>query len=357
MFRKKGTSNPMKKSGYLVAAVAILCSCVHRAPAQTAAYPSAIVTDANLKIAVNGVSTLLTVAANISQTTMTISSCAGIVANVLITIDSEIMPVTGCSGTILAVGSRGFDSSTAAAHVAGSAIYAYVDAWHHNSLRVEMEAVETALGVSLANVLTPTTGVHTFNTRLGTVVLLAADVAAVEQDLRTSASPTFVGETLTAGGSQSTNSGGYAYYANQTTGGGFTYTGSGAIYSGTTTGHTLMTATSTDGTCTMRGDTGLSCSNTQALLITSAPQFDGLTLTSAIAGTSGAFTGDVNVSPTIPSLPFSTATLLCTGSGSKGKLITVTDSNTSTWGAVIAGSGANIVLGFCNGTALTVAGK
>ncbi len=43
--------------------------------------------------------------------------------------------------------------------------------------------------------------------------------------------------------------------------------------------------------------------------------------------------------------------------GTVGALSTVTDSNTATWGAVIAAGGANKVLAFCNGTSWTVAGK
>lgn len=41
----------------------------------------------------------------------------------------------------------------------------------------------------------------------------------------------------------------------------------------------------------------------------------------------------------------------------EGMLFAVTDSTTNTWGAVIAGGGANHVLAFFNGTAWTVAAK
>lgn len=40
-----------------------------------------------------------------------------------------------------------------------------------------------------------------------------------------------------------------------------------------------------------------------------------------------------------------------------GMLAVVTDSNTVTWGATIAGSGANTVLAFYDGSNWTVAGK
>ncbi len=196
-------------------------ACIHNIHAQTAAFPAAIATDANLKVGVNGVSTLLTGALNTSATTLAVSSCSGIVANILITIGSEIMPVSGCTGTVLVVGSRGFDGTTAATHAASTPIYAYVDAWHHNSLKAEVEAIETTLGVNLANAVTAgtcpsgqsVTAIHTgssptcspvvgtFNTRSGAVTLTAADVTAAVQALLTTSSPTFSELHLTGDGS------------------------------------------------------------------------------------------------------------------------------------------------------------
>ncbi len=41
----------------------------------------------------------------------------------------------------------------------------------------------------------------------------------------------------------------------------------------------------------------------------------------------------------------------------EGMLVAVTDSNTATWGATIAGGGSNHVLAYYNGTNWTVAGK
>jgi hypothetical protein len=54
-------------------------------------------------------------------------------------------------------------------------------------------------------------------------------------------------------------------------------------------------------------------------------------------------------------VPVTVATLPATPA--EGTLIPVTDSNTNTWGAVIAGGGANHVLAYFNGTAWTVAAK
>ena len=46
----------------------------------------------------------------------------------------------------------------------------------------------------------------------------------------------------------------------------------------------------------------------------------------------------------------------CSGA-TEGMILAITDSNTNTWGATIAGSGSNHVLGYCDGTNLTVMGK
>lgn len=165
--------------------------------AQTASFPGSLVTDYQLKVSVNGVSTQLAQDIGVSDTSFLISSCDGIVPSVIITVDQEIMNVVACIGTNMIVDTRGFDSTFAASHASGAVIYAYVDAWHHNSLRVEVEAIESVLGVNLSNVLTPSTGVLSFNGRQGSVNLQSADVATVEQDLRTSASPSFVSLTLT----------------------------------------------------------------------------------------------------------------------------------------------------------------
>ena len=56
--------------------------------------------------------------------------------------------------------------------------------------------------------------------------------------------------------------------------------------------------------------------------------------------------------PTVKSYAF--ASLPTAGTGT---LAVVTDSNTATWGATIAAGGANVVLGFYNGTNWTVVGK
>lgn len=74
----------------------------------------------------------------------------------------------------------------------------------------------------------------------------------------------------------------------------------------------------------------------------------------AISGT------DLNVSST-PTFTFpvlsATAFAALPGAPAAGTLAYVSDSNTVTWGATIAGGGANKVLAWFNGTVWTVAGK
>lgn len=121
--------------------------------AQNAAFPGTISSSQNLKVSVNGVATLLTQNIGANDSVFSVSSCGpGIVPYVLITVDTEIMNVTGCSGTVMVVAGRGFDSTVAVPHLAQTPIYAFVDAWHHNVLAIEIEAIESALGVNLANV-------------------------------------------------------------------------------------------------------------------------------------------------------------------------------------------------------------
>lgn len=59
-------------------------------------------------------------------------------------------------------------------------------------------------------------------------------------------------------------------------------------------------------------------------------------------------------------LPACSGTVLYPGGGSRspeGSYATISDSSTNTWGATITGGGSNHVLGYCDGTNWTVAGK
>ena len=122
--------------------------------AQTSPFPSGLDSTQTLKVGVNGVSTQLTSNIGATDTTFSVANCVGIVPYTLITIDQEIMDVTGCSGTVIVVDVRGFDSTMAAAHSSGALISANVDAWSVNAPDSAIIAIETALGVNLGNINT-----------------------------------------------------------------------------------------------------------------------------------------------------------------------------------------------------------
>ena len=115
-----------------------------------AAYPGRLATDADLAIAVDRLQTTLGFPLDNVSTVMQVADASQIVANVLLSIDNEIVRVTAApSGTQVPI-SRGFDGTTPAAHAAGAMISGFIDAWHHNSLVSEVEAIENALGPNLS---------------------------------------------------------------------------------------------------------------------------------------------------------------------------------------------------------------
>ncbi len=123
------------------------------AAAQTAKFPAEVATDAQLMVARNGVQTALTAGMSTGATSFTVKSATGITANMLLTIDSEIVKVCSVAGTTVSIGhsscpnvdGRGFDATTAAVHALGARVSAYVDAWHHNAVTAEIKAIEASL--------------------------------------------------------------------------------------------------------------------------------------------------------------------------------------------------------------------
>jgi hypothetical protein len=118
----------------------------------TAKFPTAVATDTDLKIAVNGISTVLR--GNISEgdTVLAVANASGIVADTLLTIGRrEIVAVTAVSGNNITV-TRGFDGTTARAFSTGAEVAGYPAAWNFNQLAAEVKAIETALGPGLSNV-------------------------------------------------------------------------------------------------------------------------------------------------------------------------------------------------------------
>ena len=129
------------------------------------AFPAAVATDAQLKVANNLVQTGLLVAVNAANTILFVNSTAGFVPNCLVSVDSEIIAIASVvpspnAQLVVAAGGRGFDGTTAASHSSGAKVSMLIDAWHHNALASEIKAIESFLGPNGQNVNTAAGGVY-----------------------------------------------------------------------------------------------------------------------------------------------------------------------------------------------------
>jgi hypothetical protein len=115
-----------------------------------ATFPGAVAGDAQLATAVDRLQTTLALLMAPGDTSMTVVSTAGIVPWVLLSIDNEIVQTTGYpTGNVVPI-KRAFDGTTAATHLLGATVSGLIDAYHHNTLVAEIEAIETALGANLS---------------------------------------------------------------------------------------------------------------------------------------------------------------------------------------------------------------
>jgi hypothetical protein len=126
----------------------------------TAIFPGAIATAAQLKVANNLIQSKLRVAVDAVNTILFVDSAAGFGPNMLVSIDKEIVAISGVqtspnAALLVAAGGRGFDGTAAAPHAAGAKVSVLIDAWHHNVLSAEITAIQTALGPNLSNVGRP----------------------------------------------------------------------------------------------------------------------------------------------------------------------------------------------------------
>lgn len=131
--------------------------------AQTATFPGAVVTDPQMMIAGNNLNTTLVSNISSTDTSITVASSAGFQRNMLISFSDshEIAVICDVNGNTLSIGyggpcpslaGRGFDGTTASGHIAKAQVAGFYVAWHRNVDRVEIEAIETALGAGLSNV-------------------------------------------------------------------------------------------------------------------------------------------------------------------------------------------------------------
>lgn len=123
----------------------------------TPSFPNAIADDEQLAIAVNRFTTTLALQMGASDTQMVLSNPGKIVPDMLLSVDTdgEIVQVSGTpSGNTVPI-RRGFDGTTPVVHLAGATVAGLVDAYHHNALVAEVQAIEATLGTNLSRV--PTT--------------------------------------------------------------------------------------------------------------------------------------------------------------------------------------------------------
>ena len=138
--------------------------------AQTAVFPYALAGSDQLKVAGNRVQSTLTVSVSSSDTAIVLNSGTGWLPGMLASIGSEVISICGVGGNVLLVGTsstscpnvngRGFDGTTASAHLAAACnatvstgcVSNYVAGWYENSRAAEIEAIEATLGANLANV-------------------------------------------------------------------------------------------------------------------------------------------------------------------------------------------------------------
>jgi hypothetical protein len=129
----------------------------------TARFPTAIATQADLKLAANLVKSSLATSITASDTIVTVRDGSQFQPNMLLSIDQEIMAAGAVNGNNITIAQRGFDGTTAAPHAASAIVSVFIDAWHHNQPAAEIMAIENFLGPNGQN-LTPsiTSGSYIF---------------------------------------------------------------------------------------------------------------------------------------------------------------------------------------------------
>jgi hypothetical protein len=124
-----------------------------------AVFPGGIAGDINLAVAANQLQTTLAATMAIGDLSMIVADPSSIVAGMLFSIDAEIVQASSAPAGSSVPVSRGFDGTAPATHLTGAAVSGLIDAWHHNALVAEIEAIEQTLGAHLSNI--PATSVVT----------------------------------------------------------------------------------------------------------------------------------------------------------------------------------------------------
>lgn len=145
-----------------------------------AIFPGAVVTQAQLWTAVNGISTTLNGAIDNLVTTIPVIDTTNFPATGYFVVDQEVIKYTGKTGVAFTGCTRGADSSTAASHLTASVAAAYLIADHHNIVTLEIAAIEQNLSDRFG--LSSTQAIHP----AGTVLLPSVAVRAANMGLYSS---------------------------------------------------------------------------------------------------------------------------------------------------------------------------
>lgn len=175
------------------------------------AFPSSIEAAEYFLVAYNDLATTASQIVGISDTTVYAASTTNFPSSGWITIEDEIRSYTGKTSGSFTGCTPGADNTTAAEHASGKAISLTIPAVAWNRIVTEIRAIETALGVSLANVVEMTgdetiAGVKTFSsdpvfstggvvTQINTATLTNKRIDPRVNTITSSATPTPVGDT------------------------------------------------------------------------------------------------------------------------------------------------------------------
>jgi hypothetical protein len=115
-------------------------------------FPGAIDSDATLYVARDNIQTRLSSPMGVSDAAAVVVSAAGWAANMIATVDSEQMLVTGNPTGYSIPVQRAFGGTAAATHAAQSPFSNFVDAAYQSAAKSAIVAIETSLGVNLGNI-------------------------------------------------------------------------------------------------------------------------------------------------------------------------------------------------------------
>jgi hypothetical protein len=120
----------------------------------TAAFPTAIVTTTELPVANASCSSTLSAGISNSATSFGVNDASSFINfPILARIENEYILIGGKSTNTLTSVTRGVAGTTAVSHLSGVNVFGYIFSTWANQTAAEIVAIETALGVSLANVI------------------------------------------------------------------------------------------------------------------------------------------------------------------------------------------------------------